>query len=116
MLNEHFGWAKQFVIYEINENKAEFVRREELPGGDDRDEENKINARVDALNDVHIVYVMAIGPAAATKLVKARIHPVKSKMERPIQEIVNEMHEMIKKNPPPWIQRILHMEKEVINT
>lgn len=108
-INDHFGWAKQFAIYEIGPKGytlAQIVKAEE----DHAEEDDKINAKIEAIKGASILYCEAIGPTAAARVVKNRIHPIKITQPQSIEEACEQLTKMIATNPPPWIKRILARE------
>ena len=109
-VDEHFGWAKQFAVYDITKEGfklSEVVKSEESP----ENEDDKINSKIDAVRGCSIVYCQAIGPAAAARVVKAQIHPIKVEKVIPIKEALNSLVAMLNGNPPPWIKRIIAREE-----
>ncbi|MCX7760417.1 MAG: nitrogen fixation protein NifX [Hydrogenothermaceae bacterium] len=111
-VDDHFGYAKTVAVYEVNENGYEFIELRnftEIPN----DEYEKINNKIEALKDCSIIYVVAIGGTAAAKVVKAKIHPVKVKENTAIKNILDEMVEKLKTNPPPWLKKALIQEKQI---
>jgi nitrogen fixation protein NifX len=113
-IDDHFGWAKQFAVYEINKEGFSLhgiVKTEE--GVDNEDE--KINSKIDAIKDCAIVYCQAIGPTAAAKVIKHHIHPIKIDKETSIEEALGALVTMLKGNPPPWIKRIIMRDEGLTN-
>jgi nitrogen fixation protein NifX len=111
-IDEHFGWAKQFAVYDITKDGfklAEVVKSEESP----ENEDDKINSKIDAVRGCAIVYCQAIGPTAAARVVKAQIHPIKVEKVIPIEEALNSLVAMLNGNPPPWIKRIIAREESL---
>lgn len=109
-VDEHFGWAKQFAVYDITKDGfklSEVVKSEESP----ENEDDKINSKIDAVRGCAIVYCQAIGPTAAARVVKAQIHPIKVEKAIPIEEALNSLVRMLNGNPPPWIKRIIAREE-----
>ena len=110
MINDHFGWAKQFAIYSITKEGyelVEVVKTEE----DHEEEDNKIKSKIEAIGDSAIMYCEAIGPTAAAKVVRSRIHPMKVKEPTRIEDAAQQLVQMLNGNPPPWIRRILAQEE-----
>ena len=103
MIDQHFGMPDSFHVWEIGPDEARFV---ETVSGESHgdDEEDRISARVAALADCAIVYTMQIGGPAAAKLVAHKIHPMKTGTEVPVAEIVAKLQEVLRGNPPPWLQ------------
>lgn len=109
-INDHFGWAKQFAVYEVNKDGYDLVEVIKTPE-DKEEEDDKINYKIDSLNGCAIVYCEAIGPTAAAKVVKARIHPMKVKEPTTIEDANKQLVKMLNGNPPPWIKRIVAQEQ-----
>lgn len=108
-INEHFGWAKQFAIYDINKDgykMSEIVKTEE----DLQDEDDKIKSKIDAIAGSAIMYCEAIGPTAAAKVIHSKIHPIKVTEPKTIEAAAGELVKMLNTNPPPWIKRIIAQE------
>ncbi len=109
LINDHFGWAKQFAIYEVSKDGYKFseVTKTDL---EIENEEDKIKSKIDALKDSSIVYCQAIGATAAARVVQNRIHPMKVENEMKITEALESLVKMLNGNPPPWIKRIIAKE------
>jgi len=109
-INDHFGWAKQFAVYEVNK-EGYFLKEIVKTDFDDNNEAEKIQAKIDALNNVSIMYCEAIGPTAAAKVINNKIHPIKVTEEKTIESAAKELVAMLNGNPPPWIKRIMAKEE-----
>ena len=105
-INDHFGWAKQFAVYEIDEKEFRPLDAicVEMGDGDD-----KLNPKIAALSGCAIVFSSQIGPQAAARLVKNRIHPMKG--EEPIEEVLKRLLSALQCSPSPWLKKILNREK-----
>lgn len=108
-VDDHFGWAKQFAVYNVTKEGYSVCPVIQSPE-DHNEEEDKINYKIDALNGVSIVYVQAIGPTAAAKVINARIHPIKISEPTTIENALQQLQTMLAGNPPPWIKRIIALE------
>jgi len=114
-IDEHFGHAEQFFIWEVGPAVAAFsgivqVTAEAEAGHSD----DKIEARAAALSDCALVYVAEIGGPAAARLVAKRIHPIKSKDQEPIAVVVEKLQEVLKNNPPPWLRKAMLKSERVM--
>lgn len=114
-IDQHFGFAEHFVIWEIQPDDARLAGlvQIEATGDDDAD---KIATRIDALQDCAIVYVTQIGGPAAARLVTRKIHPVKSKGNETISEVVSKLQTVLRDNPPPWLRRTMKKDKPAGST
>ncbi|HXV22537.1 MAG TPA: NifB/NifX family molybdenum-iron cluster-binding protein, partial [Desulfuromonadales bacterium] len=77
-VDEHFGRAEKFLIWEIGPEEAAFSGVVQVKSEGD-DEADRIEARCAGLADCALVYVAEIGGPAAARLVAKKIHPIKSK-------------------------------------
>lgn len=124
-IDEHFGMARDFWIWEIGPTEAAPVGKasalassEDAPQGAPNTErgfaagsdleEDRITARASAIAGCAIVYTVAIGGPAAAKLVARRIHPMKTGTEVPIADVVAKLQEVLKGNPPPWLRKAMN--------
>ena len=109
-IDQHFGHAGHFFIWEIGPEAAAPVGRvEALVAGD---EEDRTAARASAIAGCAIVYTLQIGGPAAAKLVARRIHPMKTHTEVPVAEAVARLQEVLRGKPPPWLRRLLEPAAE----
>lgn len=124
-IDEHFGQATHFHVWEIAPDRAEFMGIVGAFGGQGRthghgadhvvglgagaasDEEDRIKARADAIQDCALVYTMQIGGPAAAKLIARRIHPMKTGTELPIEAAVEKLQAVLRGKPPPWLRKAL---------
>lgn len=106
-IDEHFGRAERFMIWEVGPEQAGFTGVVEVKAEGD-DEEDRIEARSAALSDCALVYVAQIGGPAAARLVAKKIHPIKSKDCESIATVVEKLQEVLRDNPPPWLRKALH--------
>lgn len=78
LINEHFGHAKEFQVYELSSAGAKFVghRRVDVycQGGDG--EEGRLSTIIRGIHDCHAVFVAKIGDCPKSNLIKAGIEPV----------------------------------------
>lgn len=105
-VDEHFGHAEEFVIWEIGPDAAEFIGMVQVDQSQ-KYIDDKIAARSAALKDVAIVCVYEIGGPAAARLVQDKIHPIKAKNGESIQEMVDKLQDVLQGSPPPWMRKAM---------
>jgi nitrogen fixation protein NifX len=105
-IDEHFGMAGQFRIWEVGPDSAEPVGSVAAITSSD-DEEDRISARASAIEGCAILYTVKIGGPAAAKLVARRIHPMKTGALVPIEEVVAKLQEVLRGRPPPWLRKAM---------
>jgi nitrogen fixation protein NifX len=110
LIDQHFGQAEKFQIWELTPDEAHLVETVSL-GAHGTDEEDRIAARAEVLEECAIVYTMQIGGPAAAKLVAKKIHPMKTNTETPVAEIIGKLQAVLRGNPPPWLRKALNKGK-----
>jgi nitrogen fixation protein NifX len=111
-VNAHFGWANQIDIYEVTPEGYRFCKTLSFGGNLEADgNEDKLVPKLQALADVTLIYVAAIGSSAAARLINRRITPIKVQSEEEpieslLQRLVSTLH-----NPPPWLRKVLLAER-----
>ncbi|MHB8232418.1 MAG: nitrogen fixation protein NifX [bacterium] len=108
LINDHFGWAKNFAVYEINREGFRFLENRRFE--EEIEESEKIDRKIDGLKDIKIIFVESIGGTAAARVVKSGIHPVKSKPDDKIEDVMRNLKGVLTKNPPPWLKKIIIKE------
>ncbi|NEP04025.1 MAG: nitrogen fixation protein NifX [Okeania sp. SIO2G4] len=115
-IDGHFGSAKQMALYEVDDKGYEVLApmffggnlSQEAPKQEKLD---KLHAKVAALLDCTIVYVLEIGGPAAGRLINKKVTPMKSTSEeQTIIEVLDRLVETLKGNPPPWLRKALRKD------
>lgn len=112
-VNAHFGWAKSIVVYEVTPQGHHFV--ESFDFGDKLEEdgdEDKLAPKLEAIKDVAILYVAAIGGSGAARVVAMKIHPIKVPQPESIAEILDKLQRVLQGTPPPWLRKALAKDGE----
>ena len=112
-VDAHFGWAKNIVVYEVSPEGHHFI--ESFDFGDKLEEdgdEDKLAPKLEAIKDVAILYVAAIGGSGAARVVAMKIHPIKVPQPESIAEILEKLQGVLKGTPPPWLRKALAKDSE----
>jgi nitrogen fixation protein NifX len=114
-VDEHFGRAGAFAIYDLTNEGYTFVGMRKFAEGRDREvEETKgmgrkhedlVERKVARLADCKIVYLSDIGGPSASRLVRKGIMPIKVKEVVSIEESLKKLMETIRTSPPPWLKK-----------
>lgn len=117
-VNEHFGRAGMFSIYDITEGGFQFIETRKFADGmdktvvDTRDmgplHDAAVQSKVDRLADCKLIYLTEIGGPSAARLVKKGIMPMKVKEPLAIESALKQLGEMIRTSPPPWIRKAMN--------
>jgi nitrogen fixation protein NifX len=116
-VDEHFGRAGMFAIYDITGDGYKFIAMRKFADGmdmavvDTKDKgplhDSAVQNKVDSLADCKLIYLTEIGGPSAARLVKKGIMPMKMKEIVPIESALGQLLETIKKSPPPWLRKAL---------
>lgn len=106
-VNQHFGAAEGFVVYEVTPNKATLVGVAEFAEEAMDGNEDKLTAKVDFLAGCHAVYVMAIGASAIKKLLARGIQPIRVDEVDAIDALLQEIAQAMREGGVGWIDRAI---------
>jgi len=111
-VDQHFGSAKSFVMYEVDLDTATMT--DAIAFGDLAQDgnEDKLEAKIEALSPCAAVYVQAIGGSAITKLARIGVQPMKVQPGTPIATLVSDVQNELRAGPSAWIARALQSEKD----
>ena len=118
-VNEHFGRAGKFAVYEITQSG--YSRIDDVvfsEGGPDAaveatrgmgaEHESRVNAKVDRLADCKLIYMQEIGGPSAARLSQKGIMPMKVKEIVTIEGNLERLFQTITQgNTPLWLRRAL---------
>ncbi|WP_430516869.1 nitrogenase cofactor biosynthesis protein NifB [Bradyrhizobium yuanmingense] len=102
LINEHFGHAREFQVYELSTSGVKFVghRRVDLYCRGGYAEDDRLARIIRAINDCHAVFVAKIGGCPRKNLINAGIEPVDQYA-----------HEFIEKSAIAWFRSYLDKVK-----
>jgi nitrogen fixation protein NifX len=117
-IDEHFGRAGIFAIYEITDNGHHFVELRKFADGMDKSvtdtkdmgplHDTAVQNKVDRLGDCKLIYLTEIGGPSAARLVKKGIMPMKVNGPLAIANALTQLGETMRKSPPPWLRKALN--------
>ena len=121
-VDEHFGRAGAFAIYDITPEGGTFLELRRVAEGDlDTDvvvtrgmgdlHDAAIAAKIDKLADAKIVYFTEIGGPSAAKLVRRGVMPLKAEPSTSIESLAAQLVETMRTRPAPWMREALAAEK-----
>jgi nitrogen fixation protein NifX len=122
-IDEHFGRAGQFAIYDITPECASLVELRRVAEGDFDSEvvvtrgmgslhDEAIDTKIGKLADVKIVFFTEIGGPSAAKLVRRGIMPLKGEHGTSIEAEAAKLVATMRERPAPWMKRALAEELE----
>jgi nitrogen fixation protein NifX len=115
-MNAHFGSARKFMVFEVTSSRSRFMEVACFDEVSDESgkhrEDDRIGAKIAAIRGCNLLFVQAIGAAAASKVVSARIHPVKLAVPESVDGVIRKVQELMVGKPPAWLRRALASSQE----
>lgn len=110
-VNQHFGWCKEFTLYEITEDTFTFLRKVDS-SIEIEDEIDKLTYKIECLEESDVLVVQQIGPKASRMVQSCGIFPMQTSNENEkIEDILKKLIKM-KENPPIWMRRLLANDEQ----
>lgn len=106
-VNQHFGAAEGFAVYEVTPDKATLVGVAEFAEEAMDGNEDKLAAKVDFLDGCAAVYVMAIGASAIKKLMAKGIQPIRINEVDAVDDLLGEISKAMTEGGVAWIDRAI---------
>lgn len=119
-VDSHFGSAPALVIYEVGPSAHRFLEAVQFDQVsnqtgvhiDDADGDDRIGAKVSALEGCAMVFSLAIGGVAAARVVNAKVYPLKLPAPEAITDVISRLQTMMNGTPPPWMRKLLHKSQD----
>lgn len=109
-VNQHFGAAEAFAIYELGEHGARLVEVAEFIETAMDGHEGKLAAKVELLGDCAAVYCNAVGASAIQQLLAAGIQPMRVDEGTLIDELLCGLQRNLTNDPPVWLAK--HLKRQ----
>ena len=120
-VDEHFGRAGMFVIYELKDSGYSFLETRKFSEGRDaaiegtkgmgRIHDEHVDHKVDRISDCRIIYLTEIGGPSAARLARKGIMPVKVREAVSIEESIQRLAETVRNSPPPWLKKAIESDR-----
>jgi len=109
-VNQHFGAAESFAVYEVGESEARLVEVVEFIETVMDGHDGKLAAKVDLLGDCAAVYCNAVGASAIQQLLAKSIQPMRVDEGTLIDELVCSLQKNLVNDTPVWLAK--HLKKQ----
>jgi len=105
-VDTHFGRCARFDIYDVTAESVHLREIRSVATDDVGNEDHRLQARLDALAGCALLCVASIGPGAAARVVRARVHPLKSDPSTTIDSVLERLQTVLRGTPPPWLRKL----------
>jgi len=116
LVNQHFGAAEAFAIFEMSETDSRLVEVAEFPkttmnGATAMDgHEDKLAAKIELLEGCAAVYCNAVGASAIRQLLAKGIQPMRVDEGSGIDGLLGCLQKNMQSEPPFWLAK--HFKKQ----
>jgi len=114
VVDQHFGAAEAFCIYQLAEDDARLVEVAEFHDSDVAMDghEGKLARKIELLEGCAAVYCNAVGASAIKQLLAAGIQPMKVEEGTPLNELLCGLNQSLKNEPPAWLAKRLQSKDD----
>ncbi|MEW5769490.1 MAG: NifB/NifX family molybdenum-iron cluster-binding protein [Pseudomonadota bacterium] len=109
LVDQHFGAAEAFVLYELAEDDARLIEAVEFHDSDTAMDghEGKLASKIALLDGCAAVYCNAVGGSAIKQLIAAGIQPMKVEEGTPIDGLLCGLNQSLKGEAPAWLAKAM---------
>lgn len=106
-VDQHFGAAQSFAVYAVDQDKACLVEANEFGKLVMDGNEDKLTAKIEALDGCIAVYSQAVGASAISQLKSKGIQPVKVSPGAEISDLLESLQDELRQGPSSWLAKAI---------
>lgn len=106
-IDQHFGSAERFAIYEVDGEHARLIEVSEFGAQKQDGNENKLLEKFVLVEGCAAVYSLAVGPSAVRQLMGIGIQPIRVPEHTMITALLSELQHELHEGPTGWLARAL---------
>lgn len=111
-VNQHFGAAESFAIYAVDLQRSELLEVVQFGELVMDGNEDKLVAKIAALDGCIAVYTQAVGASAVGQLKGKGIQPVKVTPGAQISDLLDSLQEQLREGPSAWLAKAIQRQDE----
>ena len=112
-VDQHFGAAESFAIYAVDRERSELLEVVQFGELAMDGNEDKLVAKIAALEGCIAVYTQAVGASAVGQLKSKGIQPVKVTPGAYVSDLLESLQEQLREGPSAWLARAIEPQKPV---
>ncbi|MBK5970162.1 MULTISPECIES: NifB/NifX family molybdenum-iron cluster-binding protein [Thiorhodovibrio] len=106
-VDQHFGAAQSFALYAVDRHGCEMLEVVQFGQLDMDGNEDKLGAKIDALEGCVAVYCQAVGASAVSQLRARGVQPLKVEAGTLIKRLLAELQRDLADGPSAWLMRAI---------
>ncbi len=112
-VDQHFGSAESFALYAVDMERSELLEVVQFGELAMDGNEDKLVAKIAALEGCIAVYTQAVGASAVGQLKHKGIQPVKVTPGAYISDLLESLRDQLREGPSAWLARAIEAHKPV---
>ena len=112
-VNQHFGSAESFAIYVVDMERSQLLEVVQFGQLEQDGNEDKLAAKIDALEGCVAVYSQAVGASAVAQLKSSGIQPVKVSPGAPVAGLLAALQDELRSGPNAWLARAIDSQRPI---
>jgi nitrogen fixation protein NifX len=110
-VDQHFGTAESFAVYALDPERATLVEAVQFGQLAMDGNEDKLPAKIEALDGCIAVYCQAVGGSAINQLRAKGIQAVKVSPGSAIKDLIESLQDELRQGPSAWLARAIEQQK-----
>jgi nitrogen fixation protein NifX len=110
VVDQHFGAAEGFAVYAVDPEHAALVEATQFGPLDMDGNEDKLAAKIAALDGCAAVYCQAVGASAIGQLLAAGIQPLKVPPDTPLAGLIVTLQAELRGGGSAWLTRAIRQQ------
>ena len=110
-VDQHFGAAESFAVYALDPERATLVEAVQFGQLAMDGNEDKLPAKIEALDGCIAVYCQAVGGSAINQLRAKGIQAVKVSPGSAIKDLIESLQDELRQGPRAWLARAIEQQK-----
>jgi nitrogen fixation protein NifX len=106
-VDQHFGSSRAFVIYGVNQERAQLLSLAEFDDQEQDGNEDKLLSKLDLLEGCIAVYCRECGASAVRQLLAMGVQPVKVGEFARIGELIQALQAELREGPSIWLAKAI---------
>ena len=106
-VDQHFGAAESFAIYAVEREAFALVEAIQFGRLHMDGNEDKLSAKIAALDGCVAVYCQAVGASAVNQLRAKGVHPIKVAPGASLSELIEALQCELREGPSAWLARAI---------
>ncbi len=113
-VDAQFSTGKHYYIYQVSAQEQRLIDIRVADTGQFMKAEQKQRYRAELIQDCQVLYSQSIGAAAASKVIKQGVHPIKLSGQENIADIIEQLQYVLLTSPPPWLAKTMGLPQAVL--